>query len=364
MDILLESYALGSNLLKNRMVMAPMTRSRSSQPGDIPNQMMAKYYSQRASAGLIITEASQISLQGKGYSYTPGIFTEEQVEGWKAVTDAVHRNGGKIFCQLWHVGRMSHPSFHPDKRTVGPSAIAPSASVWVAEEGKDGRMLECPVPHELTIDEIKDIVKDYGTAAKNAKQANFDGVEIHAGNGYLLDEFLRTSSNKRTDVYGGSRENRMRLLLEVLDAVIAEMGSEKVGIRLSPHNIARGMDCSDMINTLFALVPKLNEAKVAYIHFAEADWDNAPDVPLEFRKEIRKQFAGTIIVAGNYNKEKAEAILSDGLADLVAFGRLFTSNPDLPYRYKHNLPTSDYFQEYFFGGGEKGYTDYLPYSEL
>lgn len=364
MKSIFTGYALRAVELKNRIVMAPMTRARSSQPGDVPNEMMAKYYAQRASAGLIISEATQISNQGKGYSFTPGIYTSEQLEGWRKVTEAVHNEGGKIFVQLWHVGRMSHPSLHPDQRTVGPSAIAPGATVWIADEEGNGSMLECPIPSELSVKEIQDIVNDYAVASKNAKLAGFDGVEIHAANGYLLDEFLRSSSNKREDEYGGDIAKRIRLVLEIIDAVSEEFGSERVGIRLSPHNTSRGMNCHEIIDAVYALVAKLEERKLCYIHFAEADWDNAPEVPLEFRAKIRSLFSGTIIVAGNYDKVKAEKIINEQLADLVAFGRMFISNPDLPLRLKNKLPISQYAEEYLFGGSEKGYIDYPLYENI
>ncbi|MHC1746780.1 MAG: alkene reductase [Cellulosilyticaceae bacterium] len=362
MSILFSDYSLGDIVLKNRVIMAPMTRSRSTQPGDIPNNLMAEYYAQRAGAGLIITEASQISLQGKGYSFTPGIYTSEQIEGWRKVTEAVHHEGGKIFIQLWHVGRMSHASLHPDNRTVAPSAIAPGATVWIADETGNGSMLECPIPDPLSVEQIRDIVKDYATASKNARLAGFDGVEIHAANGYLLDEFLRSSSNKRNDEYGGNKEKRMRLVLEVIDAVSEQIGSERVGIRISPQNTSRGMNCPEMTDTVYALAAKLEERKLCYIHFAEADWDDAPEVPLVFRHKIRNLFSGTIIVAGNYDKSKAEAIINEQLADLVAFGRMFIANPDLPVRFERELPISQYDHDCLFGGTKRGYSDYPPYS--
>lgn len=247
--------------LKNRIVMAPMTRSRTSQPGDIPNSMMAKYYKQRATAGLIITEATQISNQGKGYSYTPGIYTEDQIEGWQQVTQSVHNQGGKIILQLWHVGRMSHKSLHPDNRTVAPSAIAPNAKVWIADSYGVGNMVDCPVPEELSVIEIKRIISDYKKAAENAKLAGFDGIEIHAGNGYLLDEFLRTTSNIRTDEYGGSIRNRIRIFNEIFEAVSEEFDSTRIGLRLSPHNTSRGMDCPEVIDAVYELIGDLEKRK-------------------------------------------------------------------------------------------------------
>ena len=351
-------YDFDGILLNNKIIMAPMTRCRTTQPGDIPNSLMAEYYVQRASAGLIITEATQISKQGQGYSYTPGIYTDEQVKGWKNITDAVHSKNGKIFLQLWHVGRMSHSSFHEDKQTVAPSPIAPNATVWVADEQGAGEMLSCPVPRALSVDEIKNIINDYAIAARNAKRAGFDGVEIHAGNGYLLDQFMRSSSNHRNDEYGGNIENRLRFVLEVVSAVSKEIGIEHTGIRLSPHNISRGMDCPEIIDATYILAEKLNKMKLSYIHFAEADWDNAPEVPLLFRKKIRNIFKGNIIVAGKYDKDSANQIIEDRLADLVAFGRSFIANPDFPERLEKNIPLAPYKDDKLFGGDYEGYIDY------
>lgn len=364
MKNLLDSYTMKNLNLKNRIVMSPMTRARTSQPGDIPNSMMAKYYEQRASAGLIIAEATQISIQGKGYSFTPGIYTEAQIEGWKQVTEAVHNKSGKIFLQLWHVGRMSHQSLHPDKRTVAPSAIKPNAKVWIADGFGNGNMVECPVPEELTKAEINDIILDYKKAAKNAKVAGFDGIEIHAGNGYLLDEFLRSTSNKRTDEYGGSVSNRLRIFNEILDGVSNEFDSERIGLRLSPHNTSRGMECEEVVDAVYELMSVLEEKRIGYVHFAEADWDEAPLVPSEFRSKIRSLYSGTVIVAGNYDKEKGNKIVKDGYADLVGYGRPFISNPDLVERIEKDLPLSDYDDTSFFGGNDKGYTDYKGFNEL
>lgn len=357
-NIMFKSHRIGDIIAKNRIVLAPMTRSRSSQPGDIPNGMMGTYYAQRASSGLIITEATQISSQGKGYSFTPGIYTREQVEGWKKITREVHENNGKIFIQLWHVGRMSHPSLHEDGLTYGPSAIATNASVWIVDETGVGGMKECPVPQALSEEQIQVIINDYRLAARNAMEAGFDGIEIHAGNGYLLDEFMRSTSNKRNDQYGGSMANRIRLVIEVFEAIASEIGPEKIGIRLSPHNTARGMDCPYIIPTVLKLIDELDSRKMAYVHFAEADWDNAPEIPLDFRQKVKALFKGTIIVAGNYTKERATKIIEAGLADMVAFGRLYISNPDLPERFKKNLEIEPYNQMYFFGGNEIGYTTY------
>ena len=356
---LFQPFPLGALVLPNRIVMAPMTRSRSSQPGDVPNPMNATYYAQRASAGLIVTEATQISPQGKGYSYTPGIHSEAQVAGWKLVTDAVHANGGRIFLQLWHVGRMSHPSFHDGALPVAPSAVPFEGSIWMVDPATgQGSMVACPTPRALSIAEIAAVVQDFRDGARRAMQAGFDGVEIHGANGYLIDQFLRTSSNIRTDGYGGSREHRLRFLKEVVDAVADEVGAGRVGIRLAPFLTARGMACPDILPTLLEAARWLGERGIAYLHLVEADWDDAPQFTDEFRHAIRAAFPNAIIVAGKYDKARAEAILEKGLVDLVAFGRPFVANPDLPRRYAEGLPLAAFDPPTLFGGDEHGYTTY------
>lgn len=359
---LFQAHQVGSLTLPNRMVMAPMTRSRTTQPGDIPNEMMAKYYAQRASAGLIISEATQISQQGKGYSYTPGIYTDEQISGWKKVTDAVHAAGGRMFLQLWHVGRMSHESFHADGKPVAPSALAPDAQVWVVDKKTgQGAMVDCPVPRALTKDEIQDVIADFRQGAANAIKAGFDGVEIHGANGYLIDQFLRRSSNKRDDEYGGSLENRVRFLEEVVKAVSDEVGAERTGIRLAPFIMQRGMDDPEAIDAILYAAKKLDDMGIAYIHLSEADWDDAPVIPEDFRHKLREAYKGTIIVAGQYTKERGTEIVQKGLSDLVAYGRPFIANPDLPRRYQEELPLADFDGSALFGGTEKGYNDYPAY---
>jgi N-ethylmaleimide reductase len=356
---LFSSKKIGLFEPKNRVVMAPMTRSRSKQPGDVPTQLMADYYAQRASAGFIVTEATQISQQGKGYSFTPGIYSEEQVVGWKLVTEAVHKAGGLIFSQLWHVGRMSHEIFHADGTPVAPSAIAPDAQVWVVGDDGVGRMLDCPTPRALSIDQIGDIVEDYRRAAENAVNAGFDGVEIHAGNCYLIDQFLRATSNKRDDRYGGSVENRIRFALEVIEAVSEKIGAGRVGIRLAPFITQRGMNDPQAIDAILLAAKRFNEMGIAYIHLAEADWDDAPVVSQSFRETLRQSFDGAIVVAGNYTAETGAAIIESGLVDFVAYGRKFLANPDLPYRFEHGLPLNELGDpSHFFGGTELGYTDY------
>ncbi len=352
--------ALGPLTLPNRMVMAPMTRARSTQPGDVPNAMMAAYYAQRASAGLIVSEATQISRQGQGYSFTPGIYTETQVQGWRRVTDAVHAAGGRMVMQLWHVGRMSHPSFHADGLPVAPSALSPEAKVWVVGDDGVGRMLDCPVPRALDTTEIACVIDDFRRAAANAMRAGFDGVEIHGANGYLIDQFLRTTSNHRTDAYGGTMDNRTRFAREVAAAVASEAGAERTGMRLAPFITQRNMRCPEIIPTMQHLARQLDTLGLAYIHLAEADWDDAPSIPDDFRQALRNAYSGRVIVAGKYTPERAQQILSSGMADLVAFGRPFIANPDLPARYAAGLPLATFDPATLFGGTERGYNDYAP----
>lgn len=356
---LFTSTHVGRMSVPNRIVMAPMTRSRSSQPGNVPNPMMADYYAQRASAGLIVTEATQISRQGQGYSFTPGIHTREQIDGWRLVTDAVHRNGGRIFLQLWHVGRMSHESFHADGMPVAPSAVAPDAQVWVVNpETGQGAMQSSPVPRALETPEIAGVVDDFRQASANAMAAGFDGVEIHGANGYLIDQFLRRSSNLRTDAYGGNQENRIRFLVDVAEAVAAEAGAERTGIRLSPYITQRNMADDEIIDVILKAARELERIGLAYIHLSEADWDDAPQVPEQFRRDLRALYSGKLVVAGKYTRDRGEMMLANGLADLIAFGRPFIGNPDLPYRFRENLPLADFDGSTLFGGSNRGYGDY------
>ena len=364
-SILFNIKKIGTFEAKNRVVLAPMTRSRTAQPGDIPTDLMAEYYAQRASAGFIITEATQISSQGKGYSFTPGMFTTEQVTGWKKITKALHNKGGHIISQLWHVGRMSHASFHADSLPVAPSKIAPNAQVWIVGDDGIGRMVDCPVPRALSKKDIKDIIYDYRHAAKNAIEAGFDGIEIHGGNGYLIDQFLRRSSNKRDDEYGGSICNRIRFVLEVMEAVSEEIGANKVGIRLAPFITQRGMEDAEAIDAILLASKKLNDMGLAYIHLSEADWDDAPVVSDYFRHALRENFNGCIIVAGNYTAKTGAELIDSGLVDFIAYGRKFLANPDLPYRFKHELPLNEITDpSTLFGGDAHGYTDYPCYSNF
>lgn len=357
--ILLSPLALGGLALPHRIVMAPMTRARSAQPGDVPTALNAAYYAQRASAALIVSEAAQISPQGKGYSFTPGIYSEEQVQGWRLVTDAVHQAGGRIFLQLWHVGRMSHPDFHDGALPVAPSAVPFEGQVWKVDAATGvGAMVDSPTPRELERAEIAAIVDDFRQGARNAIEAGFDGVEIHGANGYLVDQFLRTTSNRRNDDYGGSRENRLRFLKEVVDAVAGAVGAHRTAIRLAPFLTARGMDCPDILPTILDAASFLQARGVAYLHLVEADWDDAPEITEVFRQQLRARFNRPIIVAGNYDKQRAQWVLENGYADLVAFGRPFVANPDFPRRLAEELPLAEFNGATLFGGAEHGYTDY------
>lgn len=356
MTTLFDPVTLGELELPSRVVMAPMTRCRSSQPGNIPNALMATYYAQRSSAALIISEATQISPQGQGYSYTPGLHTSEQLEGWRLVTDAVHQAQGRIFSQLWHVGRMSHTSFHGGQLPVAPSALSPMASVWVYDpEQQRGGMVPCPTPRALERAEIPGIIEDYRRAALNALEAGFDGVELHSANGYLMDQFLRASSNHRDDVYG---QDRTRFVLEVVEAVADAIGPARLGIRFAPFITQRGMDDPSAPQTILKIAAHLNQLNLAYIHLAEADWDDAPQTPLAFRQALRQAYSGAIIVAGGYSQQRAQQRCEDGLTDLVAFGRPFIANPDLPHRMRIGAPLEAFDPETLFGGDARGYTDY------
>ncbi|RZT39268.1 alkene reductase [Cupriavidus agavae] len=357
---LFQPYAFGSLQLPNRIVMPPMTRSRSSQPGDVPNALMAEYYAQRAGAGLIVSEGTWISPLGKGYAWTPGICTPEQVAGWRKVTDAVHAAGGRIFAQLWHVGRLSHVSLLGGQAPVSSSAIqATGVNVFVADnDGKPG-FVQASMPRALAVPEIQEIVGQFRQAARNAMEAGFDGVELHAANGYLVNQFIDSGANDRTDQYGGSVENRLRFLGEVANALVEGTGSkDRVGIRLAPLTTLNGCVDADPETTYTAAAKLLGEIGVGYIHIAEADWEDAPDMPMAFKQRLRAVYPGTLIYAGKYTAARAEAALSEGWADLIAFGRPFVANPDLPERLRTGAMLNPTDRDTLFGGGVHGYTDY------
>jgi N-ethylmaleimide reductase len=344
--------------VKNRMVMAPMTRCRAI--GNIPNELMAEYYGQRSDAGLIITEGTSPSPNGLGYARIPGIFNEQQVEGWKKITGAVHDNGGKIMVQLMHSGRISHPLNMPEgAEVVAPSAVKAAGQMWTDSKG----LLDFVVPKEMTADDILQAKEEYVTAAKNAMLAEFDGVELHSANGYLLEEFLSPISNIRTDHYGGSIENRCRFVIEVTAAVAKAIGKEKTAIRLSPYGVASDMPHYPEIDATYDYLSKeLNKLDIAYIHLVDHSAMGAPAVPLEIKKLIRHNFKNTLILCGGFDKESAEEAIESGLTDLVAFGRPFINNPDLVERFKNDWPLSqDLNMDLFYTADEKGYTDYPVY---
>ncbi len=343
---------IGSYQLSNRIVMAPLTRMRA--PDNIPNDMMATYYQQRASAGLIISEASPISSQGVGYPALPYIFNDAHVEGWKKIIQPIHDVNGLIFLQLWHVGRISHPDYHDGELPVAPSAIKPKGK-GVTPTG----MKDFVTPRALETVELAGIVDDYRNAAKLALAAGFDGVEIHSANGYLLDQFLRDGTNTRTDNYGGSLENRARLLLEVTAAVIDVWGADKVGIRFSPSGTFNDMTDSAPESIFVYVLEQLNALSLAYVHIVDAlAGDIRHGAKVVNLATLRKAYQGNLIVCGGYDKAKAEQVIAEGLADAVAFGQLFIANPDLVARFKVDAPLNKPDMATFYGGNEKGYIDY------
>ena len=348
---LFSPYELGDLELKNRFAMSPMTRSRAV-GALVPNPLSAEYYAQRASAGLIVTEATQVSPQGIGYVRTPGIESTEQVAGWKQVTDAVHKAGGKIFLQLFHVGRISHTDFHNGKAPVAPSAIPADGQTWTPQGQKP-----FSTPRALELSELPGIVEQFRRGAENAKAAGFDGVEIHGANGYILDQFTQNGTNKRTDRYGGSIENRIRLPLEVAEAVIGVWGASRVGYRISPYGTFNSMSDSDPLATFSQLTDELNKLHIAYLHVIDP-----ADAPKRISPILRELFSGTYIAAGSFDYESANKAIARGEADLVAFGKLFLANPDLPARFKQRAPLNAPDVATFYQGGPSGdahgYTDY------
>jgi N-ethylmaleimide reductase len=356
---LFSNYKLGDLKLSNRMVMAPMTRCRAVE-GNIPNPLAVTYYTQRSQAGLIITEGSQISSQGVGYIRTPGIYSPEQVAGWQKITKAVHEAGSKIFLQLWHVGRVSHPDFHDGQLPVAPSALPVEGAVHTPLGKK-----KIEIPHSLEVDEIPGIISQYKRAAENAKAAGFDGVEIHGANGYLLDQFLRDGSNIRTDKYGGSLQNRARLPIEVAEAVAAVWGAGKVGYRISPHFKRYSMHDSNPRETFSYLAKELNNLGLGYLHMIERVGEPMLVAPEErFASTIRQIFRGALILNGGYDARKGNEAIRKGEADLISFGVPFLANPDLPERFKRNAPLNLPDSETYYAGEETGYIDYPMLSKI
>ncbi|MBC3362443.1 alkene reductase [Pseudomonas sp. SWRI154] len=367
---LFEPTSMGAITLKNRIVMPPLTRQRSSQPGDVPTLLMARYYQQRASAGLIISEGTQIEPRGKGYAWTPGIHSQAQIDGWRTVTEAVHAEGGVIFAQLWHVGRVSHHALQPDKAApIAPSPVQAQKAKAFIETGPGlGTLVEPSIPRELSVAEIKALVELYAQAARNALSAGFDGVEIHSANGYLVNQFISAHANLRTDEYGGSLHNRLRFLREVVQAVSAVVGPDRLGVRFSPlfssteeDRVYIGFVEDDPHQTYIEAIKLLEQEGVAYLSIAEADWPNAPDLPEAFRREVRSTFTGRIIYAGLYTAPRAARLIESGMADLVAFGRPFIANPDLPRRIANGWPLNALNTTGLYGGDEQGFTDYPRY---
>ncbi|WP_248796444.1 alkene reductase [Pseudomonas sp. MWU13-2105] len=369
---LFQPLALGGLKLRNLIALPPLTCSRSSQPGNVPNDLMATYYTQRATAGFMVTEGTQIEPRGQGYAWTPGIHSEAQVEGWRKVTEAVHAQGGVIFCQLWHVGRVSHTSLQPNNQPpVAPSAIRASAVKVFIETGPEtGALADPSEPVELTTPQVRELVEFYHLAAINAKKAGFDGVELHCANGYLVNQFISEHTNQRTDEYGGSLDNRLRFLREVCEATIRVFGGERVGVRFAPlfestdeERVYLGLVEQDPHQTYVQAAKMLDELGIGYLSIAEADWDNSPDLPVSFREALREAFSAPIMYSGRYTEAKAQDILAKGYGDLFGFGRTFIANPDLPHRLRNGLALNPVDAATLYGGGEQGYVDY-PFSKL
>ncbi len=369
--LLFSPLQVGPYRLQHRVVMAPLTRMRAERSSFAPRALNAEYYGQRATpGGLIIAEASPVMATGRGNPATPGIYSEEQIRGWRGVVDAVHAKGGVIFLQLWHVGRVSHSSFQPGGALpVAPSAVPITGNGMMAMTA-DGKMAPYETPRALETDEVKGIVEAFRQAAINAMKAGFDGVEIHGANGYLLEQFLQSHTNLRTDQYGGSIENRARLLMEITQAAIEVWGANRVGVRLSPYGIANGSGEADPMPLYTHVIKALDPLGLAYLHFieprssgagrAEVNHQNVPSAMVVFRPV----WSGVLISAGGFTGETAEAAIAGGHADAIAFGRIFISNPDLPRRLRHGFPLTPYNRATFYGGEEVGYTDYPVYGEL
>jgi hypothetical protein len=352
MPSLFDPVALGALRLPNRIIMAPLTRNRSSGPGRVPNPLMRDYYVQRASAGLIISEATSVSAQGVGYPHTPGIWSKEQVAGWRAITDGVHAAGGRILSQLWHVGRISDPSYHDGAPPVAPSAVAPKGHVSLLRPERP-----FPVPRALALDELPGVVEAFRRGAANAQEAGFDGVEIHGANGYLLDQFLQDSTNRRDDRYGGPIENRARLMLEVADAVVSVWGADRVGMHLAPRADSHDMGDSDLPATFRYVARELGRRRLAFLCAREMVKEP------RLGPALKAAFGGAYVVNEGFDEGSAEAALAAGEADAIAFGKLFLANPDLPRRFQLKAPLNPWNAATFYAEGAIGYTDYPSLAE-
>ncbi|AMT95869.1 MULTISPECIES: alkene reductase [Psychrobacter] len=358
-DSLFEPVKMGTQTLKNRIIMAPLTRVRSIEPGDVPTPFAGEYYSQRAGAGLIIAEATQVSFQAKGYAGAPGLHTQEQIVAWKTVVDNVHAKGGKIVVQLWHTGLVSHKSVQPDgKAPISASDVDVGIRTSLRDSDNQAIRVDATPPRPATLDEIEQVIADFAQATKNAQEAGFDGIEIHGAHGYLLHQFWVEQTNQRNDEYGGSRENRARLTLDVIDACVNAWDADHVGIRISPlgtfNNVEAGYNEEDNV----WLVEQINKRGLMYLHLSEPDWAGGTPYSDEFRQNVRDAFDNLIIAAGGYTAEKAERNIKEGYIDAVAFGRDYIANPDLAERIRTGAALNKQRPESFYGGGIEGYTDY------
>lgn len=367
---LFDPLQLGRYFLRHRILMAPLTRSRARQPGNVPTTLMACYYAQRVSAALIISEATQVSMQGQGYAWTPGIHSRDQVEGWRLVTNAVHAMGGLIFQQLWHVGRISHPALQPDGMLpVAPSAIRPAGEAFIENALGEGEMVPFVTPRALDRVELPYLVQQYARGARNAMDAGFDGVEIHAANGYLLDQFLCSKTNVRTDDYGGPAENRARLLREAVEVVVPIWGADRVGVRLSPLGTFNDIGDENPVSTFGHVAGMLSEYGLAYLHLVNpattaTEKHNEPDErSRDILELMRARYRGTLVMAGGFDQDTAAEWIVRGRADAIAFGRKFLANPDLPERFRERAPLNRDDPTTYYGGGEKGYVDYLTLAQ-
>ncbi len=360
-DNLFESVKMGTQTLKNRIIMAPLTRLRAVEPGDVPTALAGEYYAQRASAGLVITEATQVSFQAKGYAGAPGIHTEDQAVAWKTIVDNVHAKGGKIVAQLWHTGLVAHDSVQPEgKAPISASDVDVGARTSLRDSNNQAIRVEATPPRPASADEIKQVIKDFAEATKLAHEIGFDGVEVHGAHGYLLHQFWVEQTNKRTDAYGGSRENRARLTLEVVDACVAAWDSDHVGIRISPQGTFNAVEAGYDEEDNIWLIEQINKRGLMYLHLSEPDWAGGTPYNDGFRQRIRDAFDNLIIAAGGYTAEKAEKNVREGYIDAVAFGRDYIANPDLVERIREGKPFNEQHPQTFYGGGAEGYTDY-PY---
>lgn len=365
MKSLFDQFQLGGTRLDNRIVMAPMTRARALD--GVANQIMAEYYAQRASAGLIISEGSQTSLAARGFVYTPGMHSDEQITGWRRVTDSVHDKGGKIFAQLWHVGRVSHTSLQPEgRRPLSPSAEVAEAEAFAYRPDGSIGMIPVSPPHVMETSEVKALIQEFAVAASRAMEAGFDGVELHAANGYVFEQFLNPLINDRVDEYGGaSRDDRCRLLIETAAACSEAIGAERVGVRVSPYGVYHGTQLyPDLAETYLRLAAELSRLEIVYLHILDQTSLGGGTMPESFLPQLRETFNGAIILCGGYTAEKAQRALDAGHADLIAFGVPYISNPDLVDRFRHGWPLAEADRATFYSGGTaRGLTDYPKYTE-